>query len=115
MPPVQFADDEQLLVTGKKQDLATTISLMEAALDSAHQWFCHNGMKVNTAKTQMLVLGTPAMLRGLPSVTVNFCGSIVGDAGTVKNFGLVLDRHLSYQAHIDAMTAKCTGMLIALR
>ena len=111
---VQFADDTQILVTGKKRDLDCIISRTEAALDAAYRWFCHNGMKVNAAKTQMLVLGTPAMLRGLPPVTVNFCGSTVVDAGTVKNLGLYLDRHLNYQAHITAMASKCTGILIAL-
>ena len=71
-------------------------------------------MKVNATKTQMLVLGTPAMLRNLPPVTVCFCGSVVVDAGTVKNLGLYLDRHLNYQAHISAITSKCTGILIGL-
>ena len=111
---VQFADDTQILVTGKKRELANIISLMETALDTAYRWFCHNGMKVNATKTQMLVLGTPAMLRNLPPVTVSFCGSVVVDAGTVKNLGLYLDRHLNYQAHISAITSKCTGILIGL-
>ena len=62
----------------------------------------------------MLVLGTPAMLRNLPPVTVSFCGSVVVDAWTVKNLGLYLDRHLNYQAHISAITSKCTGILIGL-
>ena len=42
---VQFADDTQILVTGKKRELANIISLMETALDTAYRWFCHNGMK----------------------------------------------------------------------
>ena len=81
---IQFADDTQILVTGKKHNLPHLISLMEAALDSAFQWFCHNSMKVNAARTQMLVLGTSAMLRNLPPITVKFCGSIIGDSRTVK-------------------------------
>ena len=54
------------------------------------------------------------MLRSLPPVTISFCETVLRDTGTVKNLGLHLDRHLSYQPHIDAMTAKCTGILIAL-
>ena len=111
---VQFADDTQILVTGKKQDLATIISLTETALHETFRWFCQHGMKTNASKTKMLVLGTPAMLRSLPPVTVSFCGTELKDTGTVKNLGLHLDRHLNYQTHIDVMTAKCTGILIAL-
>ena len=67
---VQYADDTQILVNGKKHDLASIISLMEATLDILYRWFCQNGLKVNMAKTQMLVLCTPAMLRNLPPITV---------------------------------------------
>ena len=59
---VQYADDTQLMVTGKKRDLQQLVTRIERALDSVYQWFCHHGMKLNTKKTQMLVLGTPAML-----------------------------------------------------
>ena len=111
---VQYADDTHILVTGKKHDLASLISLMEATLDILYRWFCQNGLKVNMAKTQMLVLGTPAMLRNLPPITVKFGGAIIGSSSSVKNLGVQLDRHLSFQEHVDAMTAKCTGILIAL-
>ena len=72
---LQFADDTQILIVGKKKDLPIIVSTMESALDTLYQWFCRNDMKVNTAKTQMLVLGTPAMLRTLPPVTVTLWNS----------------------------------------
>ena len=87
---------------------------MEHALRKVFDWFCHNGMKLNAKKTQMLVLGTPAMLRNLPPVTLRFSGSVIPDSGVVKNLGVMLDRHLSFEAHVDYMTKKCTGILIAL-
>ena len=87
---------------------------METALDSLFQWFCQNGMKVNAAKTQLLVLGTPAMLKNVPPVSINFCGTRVHDVKTVKNLGLHMDRHLTYQDHIDDVVRRCTGTLIAL-
>ena len=79
-----------------------------------YQWFCHNGMKLNTKKTQMLVLGTAAMLRTLPPVSLRFCGIVIADAGVVKNLGVYVDRHLNFEAHVDCITRKCTGILIAL-
>ena len=71
-------------------------------------------MKVNAQKTQVLVLGTPAMLRGLQPVQINFCGATVHESRVVKNLGVTMDRHLNYQAHIDKLTQKCSGVLIAL-
>ena len=54
---VQYADDTQLIVTGRKCDLPQLVARMERALDTVHQWFCFNRMKLNCKKTQMLVLG----------------------------------------------------------
>ena len=71
-------------------------------------------MSLNAKKTQMLVMGTQAMLRGLPPVTLSFCGTVVPDAKVVKNLGVSIDRHLTFESHIDDMSRKCTGILIAL-
>ena len=111
---VQFADDTQLLVTGKKHNLPAMISLMEETLESVFQWSCNNDMKINAAKTQMIVFGTPAMLKSLPAVTLRFNGSDVTESAIVKNLGLHMDRNLNFKAHIDELTSRCTGILIAL-
>lgn len=111
---VCYADDSTLLASGRKRDIHLVIARLEAALNSAYQWFCHNGMKVNARKTQMLVLGTPAMLRGLPPVSLNFCGTKILDSRVIKSLGVSIDRHLTYHKHIDSVTQKCTGILMAL-
>ena len=111
---VQFADDTQLLVTGPKADLHRLIGLMESALSVLFQWFCNNCMKVNAAKTQMMVLGTPGMLKSLPPVTLSFCGSTVHEESSVRDLGVTVDRHLNYQEHIDTVCRKCAGILTAL-
>ena len=87
---------------------------MEQALVCVYDWFCSNGMKLSTAKTQALVLGTPAMLRGLPPVSLNFLGTVVPDSRVVKNLGVIMDCHLNFQPHVDQITSKCTGILVGL-
>ena len=54
--------------------------------DSCRNLICKN--LVNATKTQMLVLGTPAMLRTLPPVVVRFCGNVIADSREVKNLGV---------------------------
>ena len=111
---VQYADDTQLLISGKKADLAILISRMEEALSQLFTWFCSNDMKVNASKTQMIVLGTRQMLKGLPPVSIMFAGATVHESVTVTNLGLVMDKHLSYHGHINHVVSKCTGALLAL-
>ena len=71
-------------------------------------------MKVNANKTQLIVFGTKAMLRNFPEVTIKFGTSLVSESRTVKNLGLVMDRFLTFDAHIDQLVGKCTGVLLAL-
>ena len=111
---VQYADDTQLLIRGKKREIQTIVSEMEKALDSLFVWFCAHGMKVNADKTQMLVLGTPGMLRNMQPVQLNFCGTTIHDNRTVRNLGVTFDRNLNFQSHIDELVQKCHGILIAL-
>ena len=112
--PPSPQDDTQLMVTGRKCDVGQLIARMEHALSCVFQWFCHNGMKLNAAKTKMLVMGTPAMLRGLAPVSVHLCATTITESRTVRNLGVTMDRHMSFEPHVDSVTQKCTGMLIAL-
>ena len=71
-------------------------------------------MKVNAEKTQLIVFGTKAMLRSFPEVSLKFGASVISESRTLKNLGLVMDRFLTFDAHIDQLVGKCTGMLLAL-
>ena len=95
----------------EQQDMPQIVAQMEENLQSLFQWFCHHRMKVNENKTQMIVLGTVPMLRDVSAVTLTLKGSLVHESKTVKNLGVTLDQHLSYQSHIDAVIGRCTGML----
>ena len=111
---VQYADDTQLLVTGKKSDLGSLIHRMEAALSTLHHWFAQNSMKLNSSKTQLIVLGTRQMLRGMPAVSLTVNGTTIHESDRVKNLGLVIDRTLSYEPHVDQLVGRCTGLLVGL-
>lgn len=110
----QYADDTQVLVTGRKADLPELISRMENALGVLFNWFCQNLMKVNADKTKLIVMGTPKMLRNLPRVTLDVDGAQIIETDTAKNLGILFDRHLSFDPHIDDIVARCNGLLIAL-
>ena len=110
----QFADDTQVLVTGKPQHLQLLISRMENALASISDWFAHHCMKINTEKTQLIVFGSKVMLQRLPKITLRFGTSLLSECRTVKNLGLIMDRSLTFDSHIDELVRKSTGILIAI-
>ena len=54
------------------------------------------------------------MLQKLQAVRIRFGTSSLSESKTVKNLGLIMDRSLTFDAHIDALVQKCTGILIAI-
>ena len=110
----QYADDTQVLVTGRKADLDLLVSCMESALSDLFGWFSQNLMKINAGKTKLLVIGTRQMLRGLPPVTLHVGSARIVESETAKNLGVVFDRHLSFEPHVDELVSRCNGLLIGL-
>ena len=111
---VQYADDVQVLTSGRKQDIGLLRARMEKSLRTLNQWFCQHRTKLNEAKTQLIVMGTPAMLRGMEPVTLEFNGAQIEPTRVVKNLGVMFDSHLKFADHIDTVVKTCTGSLIAL-
>ena len=85
----QYADDCQLLISGKKSELHRLVHEMESAMRTLHQWFSQNHMKLNTTKTQLLLLGSPQILRGIDNVTISTQGSVIHESDTVKTWDLL--------------------------
>ena len=110
----QYADDTQILVSGPQNDLGGLISRMEASLASLDTWFCANALKVNTAKTQLMVFGSRQNLSSLPLFTVSFSESELTPCAQVGNLGVVFDSSLSWDAHMSDLSRRCMGLLIGL-
>lgn len=89
------------------------ISRLGDALSSAFNQFCDNGMKVNAEKTQVVVIGTQAILCDLLPA-LHLCGNVVTDSLVLNSLGVIVHRHLTYLAHIDFLPKKCTDILMAL-
>ena len=71
-------------------------------------------MKVNHAKTQLIVHGTKRNLQNVQPVRIKFGSSVIRESRTVKTLGLVMNRYLTFEDHISQVVAKCTGVLISL-
>ena len=47
---IQYADDTQILVSGRKADFDKVIRKLEPILESVGSWFCAKGLEVNAEK-----------------------------------------------------------------
>ena len=111
---IQYADDTQILVSGRKSELGSVVAHMERTLASLDAWFRANGLKVNAGKTQLMLLGSAQNLRQCPSFSVKFRHHDLLPVSETRNLGLTFDRTLSWDDHVTAVTRRCVGTLIGL-
>ena len=111
---IQYADDTQVLVSGRKNDVGALIDSMECTLRSLDIWFADNALKVNAAKTQLMVFGSRQNLRTLPPISVVFRGETLSPEVKVRNLGVIFDPVLTWDAHVAHVVSKCFGILIGL-
>ncbi|KAF0314138.1 RNA-directed DNA polymerase from mobile element jockey [Amphibalanus amphitrite] len=111
---IAYADDVQLFVTGQPSELAQLVGSLEEALSVAHDWYSKNGLKINAAKTQFIVLGSREMTRRIPSVSIKFAGSTITCSDAVKNLGVWFERDMTFVTHTNDVIRRCTGTLCGL-
>ena len=111
---VQYADDTQIVVSGRKSEMPVLISRMETNLASLNTWFRANALKVNASKTQLITFGSRQNLRNLPHFTVSLREADLELCMEVNNLGLTFDRTLSWDAHVTSISRRCIGMLAGL-
>ena len=87
---------------------------MEKALASLDTWFQANGLKVNAAKTQLMLLGSPQNLRSLNGIQVEFRGHHLVPISEAKNLGIIFDQSLSWDRQVSSVTQRCFGVLTGL-
>ena len=115
----RYADDTQIVITGPRNRLAEMQCSMSSVLDGMLTWFLQHGMKVNTKKTELLLIGGPRVLpkpEDVTSISVQFNGETIHESqsGYVRNLGVTMDKNLNWVKHIDKTVAKCCGILIGL-
>ena len=111
---VQYADDTQVIISEPKSCLSALITRMEFALSSLGNYFLCNGLKVNVTKFELLTIGSRQNLRSLPNFTVKFRDTLLSPCTEARNLGVIFDQHLSWDAHVTALSRKCCGILVSL-
>ena len=84
----QYADDTQLYVSLTTTDIHAWQSLLSDSLCALHSWFCHNGLSLNSSKSESILIGTHQRLRTFPPVaSPTIAGIPIPFSETIKTLG----------------------------
>ncbi|XP_066959043.1 uncharacterized protein [Macrobrachium rosenbergii] len=112
---IQYADDSQILLSGKINDLQDLLNQAEIALKEAKTYFQVNGLNVNVNKTQCIFIGSRQLINKIPSnATILFDETHIKPSQTVKNLGVLMDQYMLFDHHINHVIKKVNGVLFFL-
>ncbi len=108
-----YVDDLKTFLSFTLSHMERSLLNIEEDLHSVFEWCCNNGLLVNPEKTKMLVVGTRQLMNQLESpVNINFMGKNLIPVTEVKDFGMLLDPHLTYDKHIQALSLSCISKFL---
>jgi hypothetical protein len=112
----QYADDTQLYIGVSPASVAVTADVLDRCTSALQDWFSNNGMCLNPAKSEVLVLGTRQQLEKIDSnVPFRVAGAAITPATKIKSLGVVLDSNLTFDHHVGAVCKAAHYQIHALR
>jgi hypothetical protein len=77
-------------------------------------WMETNKMQLNVEKTQMIVIGTPTVIKSIGNVSVEVGGHTITSVNKIKSLGLIIDSELKWLDHVKLKTRQGNSVLCSL-
>ena len=112
----QYADDTQLLLFLSPSNLDGSLLNLQQCLSSLKSWFFHNGLALNSDKTEAICLGTTHRRQSLSDLaSIQVADASVTLSDHIKLLGVTLDNRLSFDKHVSNVCSISYFHIRALR
>ena len=98
-----YADDTQLYICTKPSAQLPPTPLTHCLRD-IKSWMTENLLKLNSSKTELMVVAPAPLLRKVGDLHLDIDGCSITPSHEVRNLGVILDSSLSFQSHIKKVT-----------
>ena len=112
--PLLYADDVCLSLPSCPSQLSDMLTHLSADFAALNSYFCSIGLMLNVTKTDFMIVHHKRMT--LPSNISVQCGSAaISPSESCKYLGLIIDQHLTFNAHINHLRRDVARKLGAFR
>lgn len=109
-----YADDTQLYLAFKPKDNVAqqnALSRIEGCLVDINAWMTRNMLKLNSAKSEVIVFASKHNLGRTEDITVKVGDSIVKPTSDVRNLGVIFDSSMTMEQHVNSVSRSCYAQL----
>ena len=105
----QYADDDELYVAFRmdKTSACKSMRRMEDCVSDIKDWMCHNKLKLNDDKTDMLVITSPRLQSRVPISSMTIGEIEVPASPIARNLGTTFDCVMNMEKHINNICSSC--------
>ena len=90
-----YADDNQLYLSVKHSAVRQGVVNIENCIIDVRKWMASNFLKLNSDKTEFILLGTSYQLSKVENLRITVAQDSVGTSKEVKNLGVVFNENMS--------------------
>ena len=73
-----------------------------------------DSIRHDPAKTKILLVGVPQLLRKLPPTSISLLGKEITPVPVAKDLGVYIDQSLTYNDHVAKTTSNCIFKLVQI-
>ena len=109
-----YADDTQLYLAFKPSDSISqldALTRMESCLADIESWMTKNMLKLNSAKTEVMLFASKHNIGSLKDITVNVGEAAVKPSSQARNLGVIFDSSMTMEQQVNSICRSCYGQL----
>ena len=106
-----YVDDSKLYLSFSRKEIEGGLEDLKADLLRVASWCCSNRLLINPDKTKFCVFGSSKMLGQVTIPPLTFMGKDLHVVDSVKDLGVILDKRLSFNEHVDTLVSNLMGKL----
>ena len=110
-----YADDSELYLHTKADDIALTLPRAVSCIDAIDGWMSLNHLKLNSDKTQFVVIGSRPQLSKVKCDSIRLSGLDIPFLQKVTCLGVILDTELLMEQYVRGVTSCCFNQLRQIR
>ena len=108
----KYADDTEISDSAPPSDFTSAQSNIQSCISNTLSWMQNNKLKLDTEKTEMMLVGSSARISSVGCESADIDGSCIPFQTTVTYLGVHIDQTLSVKQHISSL---CRTTFLALR